>query len=1624
VCEYSCVNQMESALSRRKRTAHSIVVDLRHPFGRLRSAEVLSGSNSAKERLFPPELVTPEWWDDLLRIMKPKTTRRLLIEHCCEDPLALSKSGIGNKETLDVLAKRAACIIGPNVFRSSMYSIHRQVLAWARQQRRKEIADKGARVRTALSEAISPMCFYVREPIVKSSDVEWEIRMCSMPVPQRQDYERCCREVRGALSTGLLDEWNLVSDSFSPGLLVSSALLRLRHQCFHPDGHTILDTYWSRNRRGQEWSSDEHATFTEHTKYLRGNSAQPDVDFANLLLGKSSKLKELVSILTSEAGYRIDMEVTNLQIPVDSTEITQEDVYRPKKVAILVGLPEAQILVSLFLNSIGIQNELMRRENMVSHGPVVGTCETKDNQNGVVWAKRQRILSRFCDHESDVDNISSCSSKIIIASPSHLVGWNNGLGIEGADVIVFMDDDWTGRAAYMNDKLIRRSMARSERVDKEIDIIRLVCAGTIEANICGTDIGMEESRNWPVDKEGYLTLPSSEDEALALLNDSMNVPASSFPLFPAVGLMRQRGTPLSKVLATSELLPKQLGSGAVVKFLPKRSSKKDKNIEVESRAEVRFLRDFVINEMSASPWTTDETAPIGLSARRSSAWPAVSVGRGIFPIGLMTRQDLPAIATQLYLERLSYSGGAGLHPDAKSPQIHLSQLRDSTWDYTQRGDVSPKLVTVDKPATFLFYHSSKSNSEIIESASCSDDAKIAKSGIQENRRFNSYAKLFSGSHDGIFARDGSQGCEPLVFFPPLFPLLQKSSKLAKASSVTLGSLRPIEMQKEDDLMQLTESNATLKRKGIESAQENSTIDSPNSKRVKTLLLSSHIGNGVAPADSSHLGNSASTSASQNKKSSPLLQNSSESTVTPMDVETLTNKASATGATSPFSRNGQGSDAFPLLAAEDFGLLGVGLVASAADSAYFSARNMRDNGTRFHPCNQYDFVTYPIPCDTEESDSSVLDHIDSGLQTVLLFVKKNPAQLSDSQSLHRQKHPLPDIFWKGPRSIESAHAAPLAQAISPAKGATGEESGKKGKKRINQATLQLHPTAFTRLPGGSGVIGNRFVPKDSQSFSKQTVKNDYRHQVLASFTTRMRTTGMTMFDSHGYKMASIRVVRRVSERLERLMWKSTLTSQLGPGLPLQFGEDYLFSASCQKGTGPGWTSIVQELGPGAATGDTALSLSNTQLLEFKKSVVSPRRVDFGPFESGFLASPSGMNGVSSPRSRVGVSLPMGVKMIKYVREQTQSEWSSADDNLLHRTAKKFGMNWLLVATELSGFEGVVVNEAVTDGEVVRPCIARSARQCRDRWLALSRSTDDSRKTERILRENGTGRPIQGSADKSMMRGGNCEVRTQQGLSFLSTSSFFVESNSGDETKAITQTTADSGNDSTLSLEAKMDTESSERGPPLSVDSGDNNITSMAQDVEMGDANLPPALPKNTRSFSAISAAKSKRRIPLPLSNPALASGSPPNHPVAPHPSHIQSVQASLTAQWASGRTEMWPLQILDLTDKQRNIPRPVTAQRAPENVVLNSSSARPPVQNGVPQRPPSQARPSAHTGRPLVTFPAIPTNANRPVSTHHRPPPSHVHQHVASSTTESYLPPQVAPTNAKNIETTKSPSKSG
>jgi len=114
----------------------------------------------------------------------------------------------------------------------------------------------------------------------------------------------------------------------------------------------------------------------------------------------------------------------------------------------------------------------------------------------------------------------------------------------------------------------------------------------------------------------------------------------------------------------------------------------------------------------------------------------------------------------------------------------------------------------------------------------------------------------------------------------------------------------------------------------------------------------------------------------------------------------------------------------------------------------------------------------------------------------------------------------------------------------------------------------------------------------------------------------------------------------------------------------------------------------------------------------------------------------------------------------------------------------------------------------------------------------------------------------------------------------------------------------------------------------------------------------------RNFSAFRAASSKKQD-IPMAIPGGVAGQEPTM-APPHMSHHQALQAAVAAMSSGGRAEMWPLQILDLGDKQRAKARPAGrsavgswshAYSQPHSPRRISSASRPaasPAQN--PHRP--------------------------------------------------------------------------
>lgn len=1548
LCEYGNLHGIEKILSSRQIKLFSIVVDFRHSLG-LHDIYV---DASRSHSVFPSHFVSSKWWDHFMAILVNENTRCLFMEYDHDDPLALSKTRLEERDQLVVLAKRAACILGLDIFRSNSNSIHRQVLSWARQAWKSKATNKAERVRKAIREAVIPMSFHSDEVIAPTSDLEWELRKCPMTASQRKDYEKCCFEVRGALSSSLSRIVDSTSSKFSESLLaVTSSLFRLRQYCFHPNSIELL-------------TSLSHPG-TGEVKFLlqrEGSPSQPNAEMVEKLLLGSSKLKELLSIIVNEAGHSLDAENSIQQVVAEAIGGGKDfEGESPKKVAILAALPEIQLLVALFLNAIGIRNVMLSRRTR----PKSSTdCSPGAKMlQEVIWYHNQSALASLCDENEGGERKAKAftDTNVVVASPS-IFGDDVGLGVEGAEMIVVLDTDWSGRDARVLGALVKRWLARNTLADRDIELLRLICENSMEETLFNDGLHIDEGAVWPVSADECFAFPESDDEAFDMYKEAVKKDKTA-PSFPAVRLLRERGKLLSEVLGTSTTIPPILGSGENVRFLPLGSED-----DIAYATDLRFLRQLLNQEAMSSSrnlFCGDSTilSTRALSATGNVFWSSLDSN---LTASVLTRHDLAAISNFIFLEHLAKTQSTIKIPGGAGTPILLSQLTESSMMEADATDGSPKSSVEGNPSTLLLYQP--------KSSICGE---VGTDYRNQKRRFNCYAKLFSCSYGGINLNDGSQGDEALVFFPPLFPLLQDSAKRARHDYYsTPSSFGSGESQENLPVREMNDTNGQLLTK----------------RKSQEVVLGG--------SDESHVEKRLKTDAQPTPQLGAQGPNESSKVTPPQSNRKAPEDAFVGNLSIPERRNT--FVPFPPVE-DDFGLLGNGAIARPVDSASYSSYDSVRNGGYNPSTDKFDFLSYPIPCDAEESQELVPSSVENGNGDVILFIKKKPRLHPEYTSpFHGRQMQLPlrnhDL---------SSGVAQLSSGMS----INGEDPSIRFKKR---SPAQMSQTAFTRVTAGSSGLPGRSLPPPS--------RKDFRHIALATYQERQRTTGLSMFDSISYRMSAMRVERRVTEGMEQWLWKSTLSSHdCGPGIPTRLRYESSSNLTGQRS----WVNVAEKLPPGTSTGDAARALSNIQRGAFQRSLVSPCRVDFGPFESGFLAAPSGMTGISTHRARVGVSLPMGVKIIQLQQGEKQSPPLPPDDEkLLVDSVMKYGENWLLVACAMSGFEHTVFKYSA-DCAVTARATAKSSRDCRDRWEMLIHGKPNLARELKNAEREVFYLPItkmHEAEGKELRKAEGVVVKSAHDISLLTTATLLKK----DCTKIVEKTDVES---------SKKDEKKIEEDSPV-VNS--DKPTNLGDEVTGGVTAAPAIEPPNSRKrfLAAVSLAKTRKHV-VPVTIPGVVSGQPPNQPVPSHPSHMQAVQTSITAQWAQGRTEMWPLQILDLADKQRSAVRATAMQRVPNG--SSPSAHRPHPGSSVPpsHRAPSSRAPPRHPHHAHGPFPTVPANPPRPAAQPRGLPPpgnsaagsssqmAHPHHHsvsqphqphrtpaVASNTAHAYVPPQSASTVAR------------
>jgi hypothetical protein len=484
----------------------SMILDLRHPHATTRDNVFIKKEENMS--LISKSLVeSVRWWLRLNSFLSKCSTsmKRLVIEQMDlpQNGLYLpvsegiySRSDEQTKRFDELLAMKVAFFYHPAVFFSERGSVGKRVISWAKNEAMKTISIKvtahGITLAHILSSgnSASSSCGYRSElmALLKNScdslvDVMrvnndqsneslnnylWQLRTCSLAKPQLNAYNLCHSNVGGSD-----DE-------------IAGDLLKLRKICFHSNLDKITENVITplcfRRRNGQSWVERNGSILVSNSRAF----LEPRFDVAKKVMKKSSKMKELLSILIDECGFNIagkfDLKENTFDIG-DSNLLTDEGPKKKLKVLILATLVEAQLLTSYFLSAVGLHHEVLLSSNANDHASLHSSARASE----IAWSWSQDILSRFNSNIARSDGHRSIN--ILISSPVSISSHNGGIGAASADVVISIDEDWSGREAIHVKSIIskinrhrRRTMREltSSCSDPPFKFVKIVCQHTFE----------------------------------------------------------------------------------------------------------------------------------------------------------------------------------------------------------------------------------------------------------------------------------------------------------------------------------------------------------------------------------------------------------------------------------------------------------------------------------------------------------------------------------------------------------------------------------------------------------------------------------------------------------------------------------------------------------------------------------------------------------------------------------------------------------------------------------------------------------------------------------------------------------------------------------------------------------------------------------------------------------------------------------------------------------------------------------------------------------------------------------------------------------------------------------------
>ena len=1428
---------------------------------------------TVRERIHT-ELLSEKWWSSFLRSLSSKTQRRLFIVNSymvegCENDQSLLRH-LTERERLGLIAGMTAFVLGPWLFHGPRKHPTHRVLSWARYHVNKEQPKNGTKIEQIESHLVgmlAKMTFApemhfdnVQHSFEEKSIFDTEVHLCKMSPLQQAAYDRCCRNVRGALSLGgsLLD--------------AAKGFIQLRDVCFH-------------------------ARLREACTTSTANSSQPDLQRAIDIINESTKLKELIILLHRDFGVhfsgisRLEQVIPELQPKSRrSSKPTKDEV---PKIAIVASSPFVQHLTSVLLSSLGVDHENMagrrsfRTLSDISLAPIDGPKEPlRSLRESIPWIEKQLSLLRYGNDDVDplgfpyptVDElVTPRAANIVLGSPTELAQNETDLSLEASDAIIFLDEDWSGKECRLVKRILVRCFlhrARYESEKADFRAYRFVCNDCCEERLlCGfkdndNTEGLYQEK-WATNPAGLLEL----EEAVDTKDESFDHFDPDYVFeFPVRNLVSFEDEDLASFLRTKEPLPANLESGKELKFLPfVKVSATHGGIERETI--LAFAEELMAEEIALR--TEARALGIAFYSDMSSMPPFVST------------QDLFVATTRLYLESFASSDGdEQVSPSNTYSRFHAnSNYLSCDASVTQRDVVEHTILSEgsttsseEVSSSILFYcagEGERLNKKRKHKDVTSNPVDALSTQTRVLARYNAFSKAYtlSAAEGPVSARDGTQGLEPLVYFPPIFPALRQIS---------------IEARKDlSDLLLRNKNSRFMDTKGGASAEAlkrpldgaESAVDEKR-QRLETVVPT----------------NMDTTEVAASKIELPQQAPLATSIGKPQHVKTLGRLQNVGVANSTFEISSDEAlfdNAKNLLLAldEDFGIVGSGAIpfhSQSLSEALKESVELNEYSVHTIDTTEPSTASSALSCDFEEAESAAASRTEPAMDAIILFVaRKVPSSTrshfppSPAFTIHTQIAP-----WNATSAAVPHNRGPGFNGVTGELKSNGAVGVKKMKKSVT-------PTSFASATGQQIGPAVPFAPTTSQSATglatATTVnptkgKDAVRHKILAMYG-KQGYGGPGLFEASKFRIAAIRVRDRISERVSSNIGRTGAFS--GRQKPLHQNRslpNHIHTRLAQD-----WTSLVSAAGN---SGD-ANSLSEPTT-----------SADFGPFWVGSLPTGDLVTKIPHHKEAMGLGLPRGVTIPDFPLYPGKS-WTLAEDKSLHMLASRFAMNWYLVAGSLRDANNK---------------LSRSPRQCCQRWHLLAKANPA------IYYEMLENRRID---------------RFYQGRKAKETSVVYTRKVQGGDTMNINE-------DDQVHVPNLL----RPKGAILETYLVPEPVTRTPMDI-------PSPELKTRRSFSIFRAASLKKHE-VAISIPGVAAGQKPSLST-PHPSHQQSLQAAVAVQSTGARTEMWPLQILDLADKQKKATVASTStSRSPISHHASTGSYQATQSRHAPvQQYPPQPNPAAH-----------------------------------------------------------------